>query len=203
MQASLKPSRRRIILYPFLLLGIVLVVALLDGLPANTGKVDFRAYWSASHLLAHGRNSSDSEALLEVMTTKTGWDGDYAMKTWNPPWVLVWLLPYGRLDFERAANLWLGTNLLFLFAAAVVSWRFYAGEARRVWLPILVAVLFPSSLVALIYGQMNLLVLFGLVMFFHFRAAGKAWAAGLMLAFTLAKPHLVYLALVIVFFCRW
>jgi hypothetical protein len=45
---------------------------------------------------------------------------------------------------------------------------------------------------------MNLLVLFGLAMFFYLREAGKPWAAGVTLAFTLAKPHIVYLTLAVI-----
>jgi hypothetical protein len=183
------------------LLGIYLCGTLLPGLPARTGKGDFRAYWSASHLLANGRNFSSDETLLETQTSLTGWDEDYAMKTWNPPWVLVWLLPYGVLGFEQATMLWMFTNIVLLAASVLVAWRLFpagAGQQKWLWGALLLAVLFPSSLVAILYGQVNLLVLFGLVMFFYFRQAGRPWAAGIALALTMAKPHIVYLALAII-----
>lgn len=57
---------------------------------------------------------------------------------------------------------------------------------------------FPSTIVALLFGQVNILVFTGLVGFLFFYARNQDVLAGLSLAFTMTKPHLVYLALPII-----
>lgn len=196
-------SYRRVLLLALIVVGLYLVISLLPTLPARTGKVDFTAYWSASHLLAKRANFSDEATLLAVQTEKAGWNETYAMKTWNPPWVLVWLLPYGILGFERAAFLWIISNVGFLFTSVVLTWRFYiagASEQKLPWAALAAAILFPSTLVALIFGQMNILVLFALVLFFYLLHRGKHGVAGVALSFTMVKPHIVYLTLAIILF---
>ncbi len=188
--------------------GVVLLLLVLafslEKLPLTAGKGDFRAYWSASYLLAHGQNFADQNALLATQHELTGYDKDYAMKTWNPPWILVWLLPYSWVRFEVAANLWLVTNIAVLLLGVVVSWQMFVpidGNWQKwLWLPLLTAVLFPSTIVSLLLGQVNLLVLGGVVGFLAFYRQGKDVASGLALTLTTFKPHLVYLVVPILLF---
>lgn len=188
------------------LVGLTLLVLLLGYglglLPARAGKVDFRAYWSASYLLAHGGNFADDDQLMTVQRELTDFDVDYAMKTWNPPWVLVWLLPYSWVEFDTAVNFWLLTNICVLFFSVVMSWHLNFPASgpgiRSLWMPFLAALLFPSTIVALMFGQVNLLVLGGLVGFLVFFARNQELWAGLALALTTFKPHLVYLTLPII-----
>jgi hypothetical protein len=151
---------------------IVLVAHALMGLPPETGKIDFRAYWSASYLLARGANFADESSLLAAQRELTGFDSDYAMKTWNPPWILVWLLPFTWVGFDVGATLWLMTNVGALLLSIVASWRMLwppdIKTRRLLWLPVLVAILFPSTIVTLVFGQVNLMVLCGIVGFLVF-----------------------------------
>ena len=178
-----------------------LLVGGLARLPARAGKIDFRAYWSASYLLSQRENFTSDDQLMEVQQEHTGWNTDYAMKTWNPPWVLVWLLPYASLEFDHAANVWLFTNIFALFFSVVSGWRIYAAQSpqqRWIWLPLLAAVLFPSTIVAMIYGQVNLAVLGSLLAFLTLYHRSHDFAAGLALSITTLKPHLLYLTLLII-----
>jgi hypothetical protein len=182
--------------------GVVALLGLVVGhLSDGIGQADFRAYWSASYLLAQGEDFADDEMLLSVQRD-TGFHRDYVMKTWNPPWILLWLIPYTWVAFDTAAKLWLLTNIGVLFFSMVIGWRlqFRTGELRKgwVWLPLLAAVLFPSTIVALLFGQVNLVVLGGLVGFLFFSTRQQEEAAGLALVLTTFKPHLVYLALPII-----
>lgn len=186
---------------------VLLLIFLLGNLPIKVGKIDFRAYWSASYLLAHGENFADDAALLTIQRELTEFDARYAMKTWNPPWVLVWLLPYTLVGFDLAASLWLMTNVGALFFSIVMSWQilFPRSDERKkwLWIPLSVAMLFPSTIVSLRYGQVNLLVLAGIVGFLAFYADGRDMASGFALALTTFKPHLVYLVLPIMILHTW
>lgn len=115
-----------------LLLGI-----LLGRLPTKMGQIDFRAYWSASYLLARGENFAADDSLMAIQRDLTGFDTGYAMKTWNPPWVLLaWLLPYTFVEFDMAAKLWLMTNVGALLFSVVTGWQmlFPAGAGAKKWL---------------------------------------------------------------------
>jgi hypothetical protein len=167
--------------------------------PASYG--DFQAYWSASYLLAHGRDFTHLDLLLQVEQMKTGWTHDFVMATWNPPWLLVLLIPYTWLPFRQAAWLWLFTNIGLIFAASLLGWRVFHGPGRRVkydWIALLLAFLFVPTLLALFVGQVNTLVYFGLAGFLFFYKKDRPFTAGAVLALTLVKPHLVYVTLPIV-----
>ena len=172
-------------------------------LPRRIGQIDFRAYWSASYLLSRSQNFGDDDLLRQVQREQTGFDREYAMKTWNLPWILVWFLPYALLSFEQAVRLWFFTNLVVLQASMIGSWHVVTAVLpnRPKWgwiLPLLTAVLFPSTLVALIFGQVNIMVLGGIVGFLYFYQRSQDVSAGVALALTTLKPHLVYLALPII-----
>lgn len=194
-------TKKNLLFSTLALLGGFLLVVGLGRLPTRAGKVDFRAYWSASYLLSQRENFASDDRLMEVQQEHTGWNTDYAMKTWNPPWVLVWLLPYASLEFNHAANVWLFTNIFALFFSVVSGWRIYATqspEQRWIWLPLLAAVLFPSTIVAMIYGQVNLAVLASLLAFLTLYQRSHDFAAGLALSVTTLKPHLLYLTLLVI-----
>lgn len=70
-------------------------------------------------------------------------------------------------------------------------------------MPLLAAILFPSTVVSLGYGQVNLLVLAGIVGFLAFYAKGQDIASGFALALITFKPHLVYLVLPIIVLHTW
>ena len=184
-----------------LLLLLALLAANYVELPANLGALDFRAYWSASRLLTQSQDFSDSDLLLRLQRDLTGSNNPFVMKTWNPPWVLTWLIPYALLPFRQAVFLWLLTNIGLLFAAVVIGWRLIgqgAAAARPYGYPLLMAVAFPSTLVALLYGQVNILVMAGLIFFLWFESRRQDAAAGVALALVTCKPHLVYLTLPII-----
>lgn len=168
--------------------------------PASYG--DFQAYWSASYLLAHGQDFTDSDLLSQIEQIKTGWTRDFVMSTWNPPWLLVLLIPYTWLPFRQVAWLWLFTNIGLIFSASLLSWRVFCWPThgtKRDWVALLLAFSFVPTLLTLFVGQVNTLVYFGLAGFLFFYKESRAFMAGAVLALTLVKPHLVYVLLPIVF----
>jgi hypothetical protein len=190
----------------FFLLG--LLILFLIGITSfelsnGIGTLDFRGYWSASYLLSQSENFSDSDLLLQIQREFVDHDQIYIIKTWNPPWVLVWLLPYAVMPFKVATKFWLLTNIFLLIGGVVACWQVVIGQQEKLnrwlWLPLIFAIMFPSTLVAMQYGQVNLVVFAGLVGFLWFYQREQDGLAGIALALTMVKPHLVYLALPIIF----
>lgn len=193
----------KILLILAALVGGIFIIIRFVELPGNTGQGDFRGYWSASYLLAHSENFADDALLRQVQREQTNFDEEFAIKTWNLPWILVWFLPYTWVSFEQAARLWFFTNILVLQASIIGSWKIVTAvsptPSKWSWvLPLLTAILFPSTLVALIYGQVNIIVLGGIVGFLYFYQRSQDIPAGVALVLTTLKPHLVYLTLPII-----
>lgn len=194
-----------------ILLGVALLIYLVLAvvrLPAGMGEYDFRAYWSASYLLGNGRNFTDDTLLRQVQVEQTAFEESYVMKTWNLPWVLVWLLPYTLVSFTAAARLWFFTNLGLLQVSVMAAWRVATAVApvknRWGWaVALATAVLFPSTLVALLYGQTNIAVLAGIVGFLYFYRRRQDGLAGVALALTTLKPHLIYLVYPLILVELW
>ena len=184
-------------------LAVILVVGLVAAaiwgpipIPRTIGLGDFRAYWSAAFLLAHSENFTDADNLFEVERTETGWQRDFVVSTWNPPWLLALLLPYTLVSFTRAIWLWLLTNFLLIFVGSVLVWRTAAqteySKKLSVFAPV-IGLFFLPTLAALHMGQVNTLVFFGLALYLFFDEQKRPFSAGMGLALTLIKPHLVYI----------
>lgn len=165
-------------------------------LPSGVGEGDFRAYWSASYLLARGENFADPARLFQVEREQTGWDENFSIIAWNPPWLLALLVPYTFMPFAQAVWWWLLTNIVVVFVSAVILWQLSTAHdltRRRAWIAPLVAIAYSPTLVSLVTGQINLIVLAGLTGFLFFTARRQEARAGAALALTMVKPHLVYL----------
>jgi hypothetical protein len=171
-------------------------------IPPSMGRGDFRAYWSAAKLLAQSENFADADLLLQTEAAHTEWQEDWAVITWNPPWLLAILLPYTAVSFTRATWLWLLTNITLVFTGSVLLWRTLAEQTssqRRSHLAPFVGLLFLPTMITLLMGQVNTLVFIGLAGFLFFAKRGQLFMAGLCLVLTLVKPHLVYLTLPVIF----
>lgn len=167
-------------------------------LPGSLGEGDFRAYWSAAYLLSQSQNFADTTLLGDVQRSLTGWSGEFIMSTWNPPWLLVLLLPYTAVSFSRATWLWLMSNILFIFWGAVLAWQVYTQQRDRKYLFLLAplaSLLFLPTMVALWMGQVNTLVFAGLAAFLFLESRRQPFLAGTSLTLTLVKPHLVYVTI--------
>lgn len=174
-----------------------LVIYFAPPLPNRMGQIDFAGYWSASYLLAHSQNFSNDQNLLAVQQTMTTLHESYPMKTWNPPWLLVLLLPLTWLSFAQASWAWPLFNITLLFVVAIWLHQMGQTNGKPLYFSLALALLFlfPSTLVALLFGQVNILVLFGLVAFLWANRQKHYFLAGCALALTLVKPQLVYLTL--------
>ncbi|OQZ00042.1 MAG: hypothetical protein B6D41_00405 [Chloroflexi bacterium UTCFX4] len=168
----------------------------LPRLSWRLGAGDLTAYWSASYLLSHGKNFADPALLYEVERTQAHWNESWAFLTWNPPWLLALLIPYTWVSFDRAVWLWMFTSVGLVFASSMALWQLYTPDLankRWVYLILFLAFFFPPTALALIAGQVNVLVLAGLAGFLYWNSKRQDFIAGAALALTMVKPHLVYI----------
>lgn len=180
---------------------IAIILALLFApIPklGEAGKGDYRAYWSAAYLLARSENFSDAALLFSIEKQLAGWGGDFAVSTWNPPWLLTILLPYTLVSFTRASWLWLCTNITIIFSSTIMAWLASTSlpEVKKfAWLAPLIGLLYSPALTALYMGQVNTLVLLGLAAYLILEKHQYLTGAGAALALTMVKPHLVYITI--------
>lgn len=180
---------------------IAIILALLFAPIPNlgeAGKGDYRAYWSAAYLLAKSENFSDSELLFSTEKQLAGWDGDFAVSTWNPPWLLTILLPYTLVSFTRASWLWLSTNIIIIFISTIMAWLASTSlyEVKKyAWLAPFIGLSFSPAMTALYMGQVNTVVLLGLSAYLILEKYQYLTGAGAALALTTVKSHLVYIAI--------
>ena len=196
---------KKTILLSTFIVGIFFAIAL-SPIPKFIHSGDFLAYWSASYLLGRGENFADPQLILETEQIHRGRKQAYPLMTWNPPWLLVLLLPYTFVPLTRAIWLWFWTSLAMLLTGTLLLWRILAQKpktSRLMWIAALVTIIYVPVLLTLMMGQINTLVFFGLALFLYFEEQDKPFAAGASLALTLVKPHLVYIALPLILLAMW
>jgi hypothetical protein len=184
------------------LLGTLIVLALICLVVvwqyvtiSNLGKGDFIGYWSAAYLLREGKNSYDPAAMLEIQQSLVHSGMDITVMAWNPPPLLVFLLPLAWLPFDVARPTWFIVNLIIIFTAILfLTWLYLPKGVRFLLLFSLFSVLLPQVLSAIAMGQVTLLILFGLTASLTLIRREKWFWAGACLIFTTVKPHIALLA---------
>ncbi len=181
----------------------LLVMVFATPLGAGRGEEDFLGYWSAARQLVIGSNPYDQVALRtlqhQVRPDRIQLEG-LVVSTWNPPWLLVILLPFGLLPFDIAARLWILCNIGIFGLAPLVLWRMTTGssDGRGAVLALLAGLLFGGSLLSIKMGQITGLVLVGLIVYLWLLRAGHDGWAGVALLLTTIKLHLMYFVLLLI-----
>jgi hypothetical protein len=184
---------------------VVLAIPLARSWPSyrvgSPGTNDLIAYWSAGRLLLDGGDPYDLAA-LDCVERSQGWTEPVTVAVWNPPWLLVWLVPLAELPFLPAAATWLAVSLSLVLACATLSWRDCAGPdaGRTVAIAWGATAAFVPVLFLLHMGQVSTLLVAGLVGFAWAAPRGKDAVAGAFLALTTVKPHVVHLVWVVAFY---
>ncbi len=173
------------------IVGIALGTAVLL-LFAPTMMNDFVEYWAAGALNLSGRNPYDPVLMLELQRS-VGYAGDRALLMLNPPPVLTLVMPFSALPYRPAALLWLAFNTAALLLSCTILWDLAGGPGRLRWVAYVCGVVFLPTLLALLLGQISILLLLGLALFLRFVRDGRMVAAGAATTLLLVKPHVVYL----------
>lgn len=179
-----------------IILGLILFTAVL---PRPTfGENDLRAYWGASYLLRHSQSFTDYQVMQQLQRQQTHWPAkNGAMMTWNPPWLLVLFLPLSLFSYDHAVWLWafssIGLFILASFWLCKLRWPIVIPK-RVLASVVLVMLAFAPLWVNIAIGQISILIFFGLAGYLYFQEKAP-FLAGLLLAFTTIKPHILFLFL--------
>jgi hypothetical protein len=164
---------------------------------------DFLVYWSGARLLARGENPYDLLALGAVQhqaRPERGQEQGGVLASWNPPWLLAVLMPFGLMPFELAVRVWKLCNIGLTLAAALLTWRvlMQSLDGRGMVIASMASLWFFPTILSLGLGQISSLVLIGLVLGVWWLGSGRDGLAGAALFLTTVKPHLVYFVLLLV-----
>jgi hypothetical protein len=197
-------KRRTII---FALVTGSLMAFIVPSQRANFGELDFLRYWASSHLLVTGGDPYNSAALFSLehaLRPELIPEGE-VVHAWNPPWLMLTLAPLGLLSFGIASQLWVFSNVVLISVALSTVWKWLVGptEQRGVVLALAAGFLYGETYTLIRIGQIGSLVLLGLII-----TVGRLRSqpdfkrdalAGVALLLMTVKPHIMYLALVLIF----
>ncbi|MCE9564973.1 MAG: DUF2029 domain-containing protein [Planctomycetes bacterium] len=155
--------------------------------------IDFAEYWAAGHLNAAGADPYSGPNVRAVQREIGLEDIDTAIMMWNPPWTLSLVMPIGAMHPRTAYGVWMLVNLALVGVAAVLFWRGFGGLPRFRGLAILIALSFGPTVFLIGAAQITAFVLFGLAGFLYFARNDRPLCAGICVAFTAIKPHLLVL----------
>ena len=192
---------------PFVLIvGLLLVTLAPLDLP-TFGERDFLKYWASTHLLITGGNPYDSVALRDLEhSLRPELIPKYdVVEVWNPPWLLLILSPLGLLPFDIAKVVWVFCNVFLISLALGIVWQWLASPSdhRGFAAALAAGFLYAETLSLIQMGQITTLVLLGMLITIGCLRSEpnlkRDVLAGAALLLTALKPHLVYLAVLLIF----
>ena len=160
---------------------------------------DFIEYWAAGRLLIQGENPYSPQGMLAIQRI-IGWTDARPIMMWNPPWSLLFVLPFAVLPYWPGRALWFLFHLSITIASAGWLWRYYGGPDNRKWIAWLAAIVFLPVPTAMYLGQISPLILAGIALFLWAVDRQKAVIAGISVLLIAVKPHLAYLFWLILLF---
>lgn len=181
----------------------------------NPGGNDFLVHWVGTRaLVIDGISPYSDEVAIEIQTMAYGRPartGEHELRVAYPLYSVLVFLPYALIsDFTLARALWMTTLEVALVALAFLSLRLTRWKLSLWFMPIflLFSLLWYHSVRPLINGNAVILVALLIVGAFLALRAGRDELAGVLLAFSTIKPHLVvvvigYVLLWTLFHRRW
>src|SRR6266851_8120301 len=155
---------------------------------ASVADRDSIAYWAAARLLIDHQDPYSAPSVLTLQRGQ-GYQAEKPLVLRTPPWSLWMVLPLGWLNAYWAWVLWLAVLLTSLLVSMRLSWRMYGDGASPPTVFLLAGYLFAPVPACLVAGQLGLVLLLGIVLFFVFEER-RPWLAGAVLLIPFAKPHL-------------
>ena len=184
-------------------LGIILTL-IIPMFLREKGGGDFLAYWSAAHLFTdegNPYNQAEMRQLQQQTSPDRFVNNDGFINAWNPPWLILILLPVGILPFSIAFPVWVFCNTFLIGLALLISWKLCVGDQRSwgIIFVFLTGFLCVDTISYLAIGQITSIVLLGIVLFIWFLDRNLDILAGIAILFATIKPHISYFFLIIVF----
>jgi hypothetical protein len=154
----------------------------------NVALRDSVAYWAAGHLLISHQDPYEHEAVLRLEQVE-GYRDDRPLVLRTPPWSLFMVAPLGLLKPLWAWAAWIALSLLCLIVGIRLCRELY-GRGTPPNLFAVITYTFAPVPACLISGQMGLVLMFGVILFFWWERDRPA-LAGAALVIPFAKPHLL------------
>jgi hypothetical protein len=181
-----------------LVLGVMIVVVVAWGFVSQQSRLrasvvdrDSLAYWAAGKLLIAHQNPYGAQDVLSLQRAQ-GYGQDKPLVLRTPPWSLWMVLPLGFLDPYGASVAWLIVLLWSLLISMKMMWRMYGESGKPPTAFLIAGYLFAPVPACLVAGQLGIVLLLGIILFFLLEERHPFWA-GAALVIPFAKPHLLSL----------
>lgn len=200
-----------------LIIGVLVLVtwANYDFAQQNTGGNDFLVHWVGTRALFVDGLSPYSDTVAERIQTlaygRPALPGEHELRVAYPMYSALVFLPFALIsDYELARALWMTTLEAALIGLAFLSLKLTRLKMSIWLLPffLIFSIFWYHSLRPLINGNAVILVALALVAAFAALKTGRDELAGVLLAFSTIKPHLVILPIIFILiwtisFGRW
>lgn len=202
-------TQKRLKLY----LGALLVLqvgTLISGAfalrPVHGRYIDLRSFYTAGYMLRTGRAAQMYNYAAERLFQNTLVSADpRALPMMSPPFTALLFVPLSHLGFLQAHILWSAINLLLLLACIALLKPFLTTLSAR-WnaAPALLFLTFLPVAVALLVGQLSILLLFLYCACFVCLRRNRNQLAGLILSLALIKFQIaIPVALLFLIWRQW
>ncbi len=186
----------------FIFLLSVILTAAFEVYFRGSGRSDFVAYWSASHLLVTGGSPYNQSEMAELQKSINPADNRQQaelISAWNPPWMVLALVPLGFLPYSIAVAAWTFVNIFLIGLILILAWQLSKGpeNSRGILAVVVAGYFFGITISYLAIGQVTVLVLLGLILSVWWLNQKKDLTAGAILLLTTIKPHISYFFLLL------
>ena len=165
--------------------AVVLTVYIAGITDRSAAESDFISYWAAGHLLAHGQNPYDFQAVREMEAAAGRNPAEPVLMMRNPPDAFFMALPFGGSRPKTGVIVWMVVLFAALALASYLIWRL---NGRPDSLLNFIGFGFAPALACLMAGQCGILLLLGVALFL-FLYRSRPFLAGAALLLCALKPH--------------
>ncbi len=198
-------TRNRLQSYPYVFLGIYLLVAIywiynsngyfdMRGHPLGT---DFASFYTAAKLALQGKAAYTYDFTVHFAAQKEAFGSEHSQyySFSYPPTFLLILIPFGMMPYFMALTLWLGLTLIFF----ITMLKKITGRKET----ILLSLAFPAIFLTIGHGQ-NAFLTSGLLAGGLYYLDRKPILAGIFIGLLSFKPHLgLLIPIVLVISAHW
>ena len=149
---------------------------------------DSIAYWATGKLLVHLQNPYSQSTVL-ALEKGQGYRGEKPLMLRPLPWSTWMVLPLGLLNAYWAWVAWIAVLIASLVITIRVCWRMYGDGQSPPTVFLLAGYLFAPVAACLVAGQMGIVLLLGVVLFFLWEEE-QPFLAGASLVIPFVKPHI-------------
>lgn len=157
---------------------------------------DLSVFWVGTRTVWQGGNPYDHtpQGIFQRIATEAGGEADIFF---SPFFFTLLFAPFALFPLKIAALLWLVTIQVLLIWGVLLTIRLARLKitARTLLIGVLLAVFWRYSFQVMILNNLSIPIFFLVVLSYYLSATGKPFWAGVIAAFLLLKPQLIFLTL--------